>query len=319
LERSIRSIPGVTQVATANEVPFIPNVLFGAFVQVERGDRGTENPLVRIGVVNPEYWATVGTPVLAGRAFEAGDVAAAPKVAIINEALRERFYPDVDPIGRMIDDDGHHRRIVGVVSSTRMRGLTEPVEPELYVPMEQFPRRTRFVIVRASLPPALVIGQIREALATIDPTVPMADVATMDERFTRNLAPQRYRASLVGGLGSLALVLVTLGIYGVVAYGVSRRTREIGIRMALGERRGHVWSRVVYSSVEVTVVGVVLGVGLSFLVRRWLASVVVGVRPDDPGTLASVSLLLVVVAAAAAAIPAHRAMQVDPVTALRSD
>ena len=135
----------------------------------------------------------------------------------------------------------------------------------------------------------------------------------------RDLAPQRYRASLVGSLGTVALLLVTLGIYGVVAYGVTRQAREIGIRMALGERRRQVWGRIVGGAIQVAVIGVALGLGLSLAMERWLASVVVGVRPDDPITLVAVSFGLVVVAAAAAAGPARRATRVDPVTALRAE
>lgn len=317
---AVGSIPGVTHVATSNEVPFSGYARFDVFVPVERGDRGSENPQVRIGTVSADYFTTLGLPILAGRGFARTDADSSPRVVVINDALRRKYYADVDPVGRMIAyDRGAPWQIVGVVGSARMRGLTQPEEPELFVPDAQLPGRSRYIMARVAMTPSQVVPQVRAAMAQLDPMLPMTEVATVEERMERDLAPQRYRASLVGSLGTVALLLVTLGIYGVVAYGVTRQAREIGIRMALGERRGQVWGRIVGGAIQVAVIGVALGLGLSLAMERWLASVVVGVRPDDPITLAAVSFGLVVVAAAAAAGPARRATKVDPVTALRAD
>jgi ABC-type antimicrobial peptide transport system permease subunit len=193
------------------------------------------------------------------------------------------------------------------------------MKPVLYIPEAQAPRQSRYVVVRGNASAKEIMSAARARLREIDPTVALTDVATMDERIASSLGAERFRAVLMATLGTLALVLAIVGIYGVVAYSVSRRTREIGIRMALGEASHEVRRRVVADALRVASGGLVIGLALALLGGKWLAAFLVGVSPNDGRLLAATVGVLVAVVAATAYGPARRAAKADPMTALRAD
>lgn len=319
VDRELRGLPGVLDVAMSSEVPLTTNGQLDIFVPKERGDRGKENPQVRVGTVAPGFWRTLGVPLRSGRTFVAADDSTAPRVVVVNDALAQRVYAGEDPIGRIIRWGEQDWQIVGVVGSMRMRSLAEPPQPELYAPSTQDVLRSRYVFVRSSIPAEQLIPQLRQAIGRVDPTVALTEVSSMNDRVREALAPQRFRAALTGSLGVLALALSTLGIYAVVAYGVGRQTREIGVRMALGEDAGQVRRRVVTSALRMASGGVVTGLLLAIATSRWLSTFVVGVDPRDPLMLGGAAVVLAAVAVIAAYVPARRASRIDPLVALRSD
>jgi predicted permease len=301
-------------------LPFGNGGSFDSFIQEERGDQQANNPSAIVSVNTPDFDRALGISLLRGRSFTAQDDSSSEHVVMINEVLARRIYPGQDPVGRLVAWNGQpHWRIVGVLATTRQYSLSEEPTPILYVPERQAPRRSRYVVVRSDAPAEQVIASARIALRRIDPTIALTDIETMERRIDRSLGAQRFRAALMATLGALALLLAVIGIYGVVAYSVSRRTREIGIRMALGEASGAVRRRVVIDAFRSASWGLGIGVGLALLSGRWLMSFLVDVSPHDGAMLAVAFALLSAVVVAAAYGPARRAARVDPVAALRAD
>lgn len=233
--------------------------------------------------------------------------------------LAKRYLPGTDPIGRSFSWNQLHWNIVGVAGTMRMENMAESPDPAFYVPGAQVPLRGRFVVVRSALLQAQIVPLIRQAITRLDPTIALTDVATMNERLRTTLAPQRFRAAIVAALGMLALLLSVIGIYGVVAYEVGRQTREIGIRIALGEESSRAARRVVKEALRPALAGALLGIGLALLAGHALASLLTGVSPRDPVLLGATVVLTLGIAASAASVPAWRATRVDPLTALRGD
>jgi putative ABC transport system permease protein len=317
---SLRSIPGVRAVSTTTLLPFGNCCQGDTFIQEELGDQGTRNPMAMMSVNTPEFERALGIPLIRGRSFVRQDDSTSEHVVMINEALARQFYRGQDPVGRSITWNGtNHWRIVGMLGSTREGALSDAPPPILYVPESQAPRRGRHFVVRADSPTPQVLAAARVALRRIDPTIAVTDVATMDERIQRSLGAQRFRAALMGMLGALALVLSIVGIYGVVAYSVSRRTREIGIRMALGEASAAVRRRVVVDALRLAGFGLVGGVALALFCGKWLTVFLVDATPYDGPMLAISTGLLALVVIAAAYGPARRAARVDPISALRAE
>ena len=319
VDRELRGVAGVRDVAMGGEVPLTTNGQLDVIMPKERGDRGKENPQVRVATVAPGYWRTLGVPLRSGRTFTTADDSASPRVAVVNSALVERVYAGEDPVGKMVRWGEQDWQIIGVVGSMRMLSLAQAPQPELYASSGQDVLRSRFVFVKSAIPAEQLVPQLRQAVSRVDPTVAITEVASMDDRVRDALAPQRFRAALTGSLGFLALALSTLGIYAVVAYAVGRQTREIGVRMALGEDSSQVRRRVVSSALKMAGGGTVFGLLLALGSSRWLSTFVVGVNPRDPVMLAGAAIVLTVVAAVAAYVPARRASRIDPLVALRSD
>lgn len=317
---SARAIPGVQAAATASMLPFSGSENHDVWVQEERGNLGPQNPSGIPVITSPGYLRTLGVPLLRGRWFTAADDAGSERVVVINEAAARRFYAGEDPLGRFIRwNAGPHWRIVGVVGSTRANSLSQAPQPMLFAPMPQMPQWPRYVVVRANLPPDVLLPALRARLQAIDPTVALADPATMTERIDKSLGPQRFRAVLVTSIAALALLLSVVGVYGVVAYAVSRRTREIGIRMALGEDAFGVRRHVIGGVLRVAGAGLAVGLLLSLAAGRWLSGFLVGVSASDPRILAAAVAALLVIVVAAADAPARRASRVDPILVMREE
>jgi putative ABC transport system permease protein len=317
---ALHAIPGVRVVSSTTSLPFGKGASYDAFIQEERGDQGPNNPSSGISVSTPDFERALGMPLLRGRSFTKQDDSTSERVVMINEIIAKRNYPGQDPVGHFITWNGQpHWRIVGVLGAVHFNSLSDELLPVLYVPAAQAPRRSRYLVVRSDVAAELVIAAARVALRGIDPTIALTDIATMDQRIERSLGAERFRAVLMATLGALALALAVIGIYGVVAYSVSRRTREIGIRMALGEASHDVRRRVVLDAFRGASAGIAIGLGLALASGKWLTVFLVGVSPYDRAMLAVAAGLIAAVVVAAAYGPARRAARVDPMTALRAD
>ncbi len=282
-----------------------------------------EPPRANVATVSGGYFAAMGIPRVAGRTFTDRDGEDAPPVAIVNVALARRYWPGEDPIGKRLrfDDDAKTpwTTIVGLVADTRQLGLKEAPPPLLYIPYDQFTLPFTTVAVRSALPHAAVVSLLKAQLTAADPDLAFGDVNPLEAEVRNSIAEARFRAMLIGLFAALALALAAIGLYGLISFTVAQRTREIGIRVALGAAPRQVLLPTLVNGLGVALAGVGCGVLAALVAGRALASFVFGVGTADPLTLGGVSLLLLLVAAAASYIPSRRALKVDPVIALRAE
>ena len=316
----LRSLPGVRAVGAVNAVPTV-GTGFGMTFRRQGSDDGPgREPSARVQLVSPGALAALGIPVVRGRSFTDGDDAQAPPVVLVSEALAAAAFAGAEPVGQRITVMEREAEIIGVVRDVRRdQSPWAAPKPELYVPYRQRPERWRYVVLQTDGDPAALVGTVRAIVRRLDATMPVRDLATMEERVHAAQRSERFRAVLVGALGVLALALSVIGIYGVVSYSVRRQVRAIGIRLALGETGGAVRARVVRSALALSVVGVLVGGGGALAFGRSLRGFVHGVPSYDPATMATVALVLLAVTMAAALLPALRASRVDPIVALRAE
>ncbi|HEX6534881.1 MAG TPA: ABC transporter permease [Gemmatimonadaceae bacterium] len=318
---SVASVPGVEHAALINAVPLGPSGLDGAFAI---GDRPGEKGYADYRVVSEDYFATMRIPIITGRGFLPSDDSSATNVTLVNQTLARRLWPGESPIGKRIRPFGMDKHaakwltVVGVVGDVRQRGLDTPPRPEHYVFYRQRPERASdaTIVIRTSVPPGSVAGAVRERLRAIDPDVPVV-LATMDDVVARSLADRRFVMLVLTGFGALALVLAAVGIYGVLSHSVASRTREIGIRAALGADGRRVLALVMRDAMLPVLAGLAAGVGGAALLTRLTRALLYDVSPMDAPTIGAAITLIALVAVAAALVPARRAMRVDPVVALR--
>jgi putative ABC transport system permease protein len=277
--------------------------------------------LVQLNNVGLRFFETLGIPLLHGRDFNEQDGESAPKVVIINETMARRFWPNQDAIGKRFKFFGEefYREVVGVARDTKYNGLTEANTPFIYVPLLQNYADAGTLHVRATGDAAQITAAVRGVAKELAPNLPLLNVQTLGDRVDQSLDGQRSQTRLLAFFGLLALLLSSIGIYGVMAYSVAQRTREIGIRMALGARSQNVLSMVVRQGMALVMGGVALGLIGAFAVTRLIGSLLFKVGAADPATFVAASLLLVGVAALAGYLPARRATKVDPLIALRHD
>jgi putative ABC transport system permease protein len=272
---------------------------------------------------SPNYFSVMGIPLLRGRLFAESDSPSAPAVAVISETLAKRYFPDENPLGRRLifgfplDGKPVARQIVGVVGDIHDISLGKSPGPMMYVPFAQAPIYGCEVTVKSTLRASIVVGAIRTETHNIDKNVPVTDVTTLTGAIEASATPAKFRTLMLGLFGAMALVLAAVGIFGVISYSVSRRTHEIGIRMALGATPGSVRRLVIGESAKLVFFGLLVGIPSALVLTRFLSSLLFGVTAADPLTFIGVALLLTLVALVASYIPARRAMRVDPMVALR--
>lgn len=278
--------------------------------------------------VTPGYFRTMGIPVVRGREFTAGDRDDAPLVALVNEAAAKKLWPGKNPIGgtvKMLSPSSPWATVVGVVKDVRSAGYQADVPPTMYFPHAQAGKSAYYtpaamnVVIKTSSDPLAVAGPVREIVRQLSASTPVSKVETMENVVAASVASRRFSTELLAGFAGLALLLAGLGIYGVIAYDVSQRTYEIGLRMALGAQSGQVAGMMLGRGVRLVVIGLAIGVAGSLAVTGVLQSLLVGVSRLDPVTIGGVVAVLAIVAAGAAYLPARRASAVDPMEALRRD
>jgi putative ABC transport system permease protein len=285
--------------------------------------KGPQTPSANVAFVSGGYFAAMGIPMIAGRTFDDRDRAAAPPVAIVNATLARKYWSGEDPIGKRLrfDDDPKTpwTTVVGLAADTRQLGLKEPPPAIVYVPFEQFTLPFTTVTVRSALPDAAVTALLKSQLAAVDPDLAFGDITPLSDEVRNSIAEARFQAMLIGVFALLALALAAVGLYGLISYTVAQRTREIGIRVALGAAPRQVLLPTLREGVLLALAGVGCGVLAAFATGRALSSLVFDVGPTDPLTLASMAALLLLVAAMASYLPSRRALKVDPVVALRAE
>jgi macrolide transport system ATP-binding/permease protein len=316
----LAAVPGVQAATISTGVP----LFFGGMSRtVFRDDQDTNDPrngrMTPVNEVGPAYFETLRIPILRGRAFTPNDRPGSTPVAIINEAMAKQYFPNEDPVGRRVSifSDKTPREIVGIAKTTKVNFLGENDTPYLYFPLEQVYGSQVTVQVRTAGDPAALLPTIRRELQQVEPGMPLLNVNTYQNVLHQSLWAPRMGAWLLGIFGALALLLASIGLYGVMTYAVNQRRRELGIRLALGARQEDVRNMVVRQGLLITVIGVTVGLGVAFGLARLIANLLFGVPATDPVTFGLIPMILLIVAMVATYIPAWRASRVDPVEALR--
>jgi putative ABC transport system permease protein len=317
----IGALPGVVAVAVSN-MGVLGGDMSNSFDIQEHPSADAKNlPEASMRMVSPDYFRVLGIHLLRGRVFSPDDSATALPVAIINEAMARRFWPRGDPLGEhLVEEWGASkagREIVGIVSNVRdVQPQMEP-HPEMYMPFMQLPTGVMQVMVRTGVDPRKMIAAVKGQILAVDKDQPVSSVSTLTQTLSESTSEPRFRTGLLAAFAVLAVVLAAVGIYGVMAYSVTQRTHELGIRMALGADRRDVLAMVVRHGMMLTLVGVSIGLGGALALTRLLSGMLYDVQPTDPPSFVAVSLLLTGVGLLASYIPARRATRVDPMVALR--
>jgi putative ABC transport system permease protein len=326
LER-LRNVPGISAAGVVTDIPLYGGSSTGFDVDGRPPALPGQRAMTDYRIINSDYFAAMGMHMVKGRTFARTDTDTAPAVVIINETLAARHFAGEDPIGKRLNlsgGPGDVREIVGVVADVRNYGLDEEVKPEVYVPFFQSAVdylasqvSALTVVVRSTIDPTGLTQTLREQVQALDKDQPVSSIKTMEGYLDESIAQRRFNMLLLGVFAGLALVLAAVGIYGVIAYTVTQRTHEMGIRIALGARGGDILRLVFSNSMATTVTGIVIGLAAAFALTRLLRSLLYQVTATDPVVFGTIPLLLLAVAAIATYFPARRAMKVHPITALR--
>jgi putative ABC transport system permease protein len=324
----MKAIPGVELAAITSSLPTTnsnPNAVGGLAIEAlaieDRPVESSQDLRAERIRISPDYFKVLQATLLRGRVFTEGDVDGKQPVAIIDESTARKYWPTRDPLGRQVrfgkDPTKPWTTVVGIIKDVKSDGLDIDGVPHIYVSTYQDPSKQVSVVLRTSLPATLLEPQIRHEIQSIDPGLPVFNVVSMNDILDRSLASRRFSAELVGGFAGLALLLASIGIYGLLAYMVGQRSREVGLRMALGARRGDVLKLFLQKGVMLAGVGITAGVVFSASTASMMASLLYGIRPHDPAVFLVVPLLLLAVAVLASYLPARRATKISPIVALR--
>jgi predicted permease len=318
LAEDVRALPGVVSAAIGRSVPLGIGGSTSTRITIdEYVPRKDEQLQIHLNTVGPEYFRTMQIPLLAGREFSDRDDAAGARVAIVNEAMARRYWNRPDVVGTRIRIGGKPLDVIGVVATGKYQTIGEAPRPYLYLPMAQNYKSDVVLHVRTAGDPAAFAPTLRDVVARMDPNLPLYDVKSLRAHMAFATFTLEFAATLLGAFGALALALAAVGLYSVMAYAVSQRTREVGIRMALGARPSDVLRLIVGQGMALLAIGLGIGVAIALGAMPLMAPVLVGVSGRDPLTFAAVALLLGAVALVASFIPARRAAAVDPLAALR--
>ncbi len=325
----LSAVPGVKSASFSNGAPMSgSSSRVSIYVERPAGSMSSGDHAVRGVVAAPGYFETMGIPLMAGRSFTAEDGPAGRQVAVVNREFARLFLPGVNPVGqrffRSTDNSGPLVEIVGVVSDTHHLTLRQGTIPVVYRPVSQeqgpvFTDGRRTFAVRTETGPETIIPSLRQIAGQIDPNLPLLNITTLRTHLERNWSRERTLALLSGFFGSIALLVSMIGLFGVMSYTVTRRTKAIGIRMAFGADRGGILRSVLRESLAIVISGVVLGLSAALVTTRFLATMLFGLEPNDPGTILAAVAVMLVVSAVAAYLPARRASRVNPIIALRHE
>ncbi len=315
------TLPGVEEVAITSVLPMSGMDTDFTFQIAGRPPPATpqDQPVGWFRVVTPGYFRSMGMPVVQGRGIAPDDGPDTPRVVVVNETLARRYWGHDSPMGSKLDLGGDSIIVVGVVADVHHRGPSTPPEAEMYFPYTQMTLRGGWIVLRTRGDPAAVVAPLRQIVRDIDHNLPLAQVAPMSQLVDGALAGPRFIAGVLAGFSGLAVALALFGIYGVLSFSVSRRVREIGVRMALGAARASVVGLVLRQSLALVGIGLVAGAGLAVVLSRVLRTLLFEVQPGDPGTVAGMAGLMAVAGLAASYAPARRASRIDPNVALRED
>jgi putative ABC transport system permease protein len=320
----LAALPGISAVAAANTTPLGDSNTNGDFdIEGRPAWPAGKAPTAEFVVVTPSYFPAMGIAVRQGRPFREEDREDATPVALVNESMARRFWPGETPIGKRIrvdwGTDHAWREIVGIVADVRGRRVDQPPQQEIYFPFAQHPTATLSLVLASVLPGEVLVKPAQAALWSIDSELPVPSLVPMKATVLRSFARRRFSTMLLTLFASAALLLATLGVYGVLSQLVSERRREFGIRMTLGAQRGDVFRLVARRGIALASLGILIGMAGAFLITRSLAALLFEVSPTDPLTFAALIAIMGAVSFLATAIPARRATRVDPIVALRTD
>jgi len=321
----MRALPGVESVAGVWPLPLGGDNATVSFNIEERPAGPANRPNARMAFATPGYFSTAGIPLLRGRFFNEHDDLKAPRVLIVNKAFADKFFPGEDVIGKRItpgttapgEKEDTVREIVGVVGSAKLYAMDAGPQPIYYFPYRQLLWEPPHVMLRTTVPPRTLESAVRQQMATLDPLVPVFQIRTMDELLSTQVTEPRFHTLLLGCFAGIALLLTMVGLYGVMAYSVARRTRELGVRIALGASRSTVLSMVLKQALVLLTAGLALGLATSLVADRLLQSMLFGLSSVNPAILGLSGLLVALTGLLAAYLPARRAAKVDPMVALR--
>lgn len=321
----VKTLPGIESASLSNAIPLSLDVSHTAIYAYDK-------PIPKRGAAaltmssiyyyaGPDFFHTLQTKIIEGRDFNERDTPTSPKVVIVNQALARMLFPNEDALGKRVwqSPGAPAWQIVGIVEDGKYESLNDEHKPVIFWPLYQRYNSTTTLVARSQFPADQLVAMLRSTVRQMDPTLPLSDAGTLESHLALQLIPARAAATTLGGFGLLAVVLVAIGVYGAMAYAVARRTREIGIRMAIGASRANVLSLVIERSLAVLAAGTACGLAAALAVSRFFGAVLYGVSPKDPLTYVAVILLIAIVALIACFVPAQRAMAVDPANALRQE
>jgi predicted permease len=326
--RRMSAIPGVETAALTSDLPGSPPRNSRALVIEDMPIESSQQVMAEVIRISPDYFKVIQSPLVRGRVFSEGDEAGKEMVVIVDETTAHRYWPDRDAIGRRLkialgqntfgqSPDLPSMTVVGITKDIKHDGLDKDAIPHIYTSVYQQKGNILSVVLRTDLPPAQLESQIRDQIHAVDPELPVFGVKSMNEVLEASLAPRRFSAELVALFAALALLLASIGIYGLLAYMVGQRSHEIGIRMALGARRDHILKLILRQGIFLAGAGVSAGLVVAVATAPLIATLLYGVHPMDPVVFLSVALILLMVSFLASFIPAYRATKVDPIVALR--
>ncbi|HEY7505021.1 MAG TPA: ABC transporter permease [Gemmatimonadales bacterium] len=321
-----RALPGVSEAAAVSYLPLSrEGARYSFSVEGQPFAEPQQRPSSSFNVVTPGYFSALDIPLLQGRDFTEQDGWDSPYVAVVNQTLARRFWPNQSAVGKRLtfddepDEPGDWLTVIGVVGDSRHLTLVDDVMPQIYAPEAQVGLEEMALLVRTPLDPQTVAPAIRELVASLDPEVPVSEIYQLTRLRDESISTDRFRTLLLGGFGALALGLAIIGVYGVISYGVVQRTREIGIRVALGARRAEILRLVIGEGLLTVAGGIAAGLVAGAALSRLLVTLLFQVKPWDPATFASIAVVIAGVALGACVLPARRALRVDPASTLRAE